>query len=442
MQRLGELQELRLIFTNAETQSGAGDVRYAVLGSIGEVSSGGREVVLALHSCQTLESLVEDLHAPPTTSFPPSPDFIGTCLGISLPLSSTTSTEHTDAQPQGHACNGLVTRVYQILREVGPALVRLASGTGEGERVRITVVGHSVAGSLAAMVTLCLRIAFSSLFSLSLTAPTLRCFSFSPSACLDASTADALRPCVTTIVLHDDLVPRLTPQSTRRLLREIALFRETVFRQRQQNWSAVLSRWSSVSPSLSPSQPLLLEDRERGRTREGDDETAVMVEDAELTPLWLPGKILHIYSHRGQWLVAEVSRTLSTLRRIEVQGNMLDDHRGGSLLHALLEARAVRRAPVAPPMWEAFTTSERDGDSSVREKDNERCTCCKESFSWHATYRGDVKDYRERYNCHHCGLLVCGLCSTNQRTIPKYGMIFPRRICDQCELKGDYAALC
>ena len=73
---------------------------------------------------------------------------------------------------------------------------------------------------------------------------------------------------------------------------------------------------------------------------DGDGDVAV-VEDEErdewIPSLWLPGKIMHIYSHCGQYKVAKVPRTLLTLRKIEVQGNIFTDHLSQTIFDALLE---------------------------------------------------------------------------------------------------------
>lgn len=73
------------------------------------------------------------------------------------------------------------------------------------------------------------------------------------------------------------------------------------------------------------------------------DEAAVVVEDAErgewIPSLWLPGRVLHIYSHLGQYRLAKVPRSLPTLRKIEIQGNIFTDHVSQTIFDALLEVR-------------------------------------------------------------------------------------------------------
>ena len=72
-----------------------------------------------------------------------------------------------------------------------------------------------------------------------------------------------------------------------------------------------------------------------------------------------------------------------------------------------------------PPVWMPY-------DKSVL------CTCCNSPFTWHSTFKGEAQEYRERYNCRHCGGLVCGPCSSKRRAIPRLGLLLPSRMCDKC----------
>ena len=91
-----------------------------------------------------------------------------------------------------------------------------------------------------------------------------------------------------------------------------------------------------------------------------------------------------------------------------------------------MQARAVLQAYGEPPPWTPFDSAS-------------LCQCCGSTFTWHSTFRGEAQEYRERYNCRHCGALVCGPCSEKRATIPKFGLLQPARICDSCFYKGDFA---
>jgi hypothetical protein len=62
-----------------------------------------------------------------------------------------------------------------------------------------------------------------------------------------------------------------------------------------------------------------------------------LVSEEDVIQLWLPGRIVHIYSRRGIYNVAIVPRNFSELRRILVQGNIFRDHSSLSIFEALQE---------------------------------------------------------------------------------------------------------
>jgi hypothetical protein len=80
----------------------------------------------------------------------------------------------------------------------------------------------------------------------------------------------------------------------------------------------------------------------------------VILDEIPLPQMFIPGKIVHIYSHRGVYRAAFVPRRFRELRRINPAGNMLSDHRTKSYYDALLEVSSVRQAPEDPPVWTAF----------------------------------------------------------------------------------------
>ena len=83
-----------------------------------------------------------------------------------------------------------------------------------------------------------------------------------------------------------------------------------------------------------------------GDSNEGSAEGHVVIQDEErgewIPSLWLPGRILHIYAHTGRYKIASVSRSLPTLRKIEVQGNIFTDHVGQTIFDALLEVNKLQ----------------------------------------------------------------------------------------------------
>jgi hypothetical protein len=318
-----------------------------------------------------------------------------------------------------------------ILSEVGSSLITLAE-----QGFKITIVGHSLGGAVATLVAYLLR-------SISIRAV---CYAYGSPCCVDALTSDVMREYVTTVILHDDLITRITPASIRSilftptlcvvsssthfriLLKEVRIFRHHIYKHLQQDWNDVLARvvtlWSPRTrdtllldsstlitptplpaitssstvqqlPATTTSSSGLVEGREseegeeaRDREREEEeehnsDDGAVLVSEEELIQLWLPGTLVHIYARRGIYNAVVVPRNFSDLRRINVQGNIFKDHSSMSIFEALQEVRAAQQAKCDPPQWVPYN-------------DSECCTCCQNNFTWHSTFRGEAQQYRER----------------------------------------------
>ena len=96
---------------------------------------------------------------------------------------------------------------------------------------------------------------------------------------------------------------------------------------------------SSPPPSDLPSPPPVLSPVESDLDILSDADI-----EAGLWPLWLPGRVVHLYSHRGCYFACDVPLGYPSLRRIEVQGHIFANHRSSAIFDALLEVRAVRAA--------------------------------------------------------------------------------------------------
>jgi hypothetical protein len=81
---------------------------------------------------------------------------------------------------------------------------------------------------------------------------------------------------------------------------------------------------------------------------------AVVLEEAPLPRMFLPGKIVHIYTHRGGYKATYVPRAFRELRRISLAGNMLNDHVSKAYYEGLLEVQSVRKAAETLPQWTGF----------------------------------------------------------------------------------------
>jgi hypothetical protein len=102
---------------------------------------------------------------------------------------------------KSYACGGIYRSAMYVLSEIGVCLSMLAE---EGYQIR--VVGHSLGGAVAALVTYMLK---------SIDLDNIHCFAYGIPSCLDEYTAEGMKSCVTSVVLHDDFIARVTPASIR-----------------------------------------------------------------------------------------------------------------------------------------------------------------------------------------------------------------------------------
>uniref|UniRef100_A0A7S2S6U5 FYVE-type domain-containing protein n=1 Tax=Eucampia antarctica TaxID=49252 RepID=A0A7S2S6U5_9STRA len=146
---------------------------------------------------------------------------------------------------------------------------------------------------------------------------------------------------------------------------------------------------------------------------------AVMLEETPLPRMFIPGKIVHIYTHRGGYKAAYVPRAFRELRRISLAANMLQDHMSKSYYEALLECKTIRYAKEQLPEWTTF-------------EDESTCSCCASRFTWASTSDSEAQEARDKHNCRSCGSLVCAPCSKNRFPLPSMGIASPVRVCDRC----------
>jgi FYVE zinc finger len=152
-----------------------------------------------------------------------------------------------------------------------------------------------------------------------------------------------------------------------------------------------------------------------------DDEGpgAVVLDEIPLPRMFIPGNIVHIYSHRGTYKAAYVPRAFRELRRISLAGNMLADHTTNAYYESLLEVRSARHAEELPPRWTAFD-------------EDDTCSCCASRFTWASTSDSEAQEARDKHNCRSCGTLVCNPCSSKSMPLPSIGITVPVRVCDRC----------
>ena len=187
---------------------------------------------------------------------------------------------------------------------------------------------------------------------------------------------------------------------------------ELVYQQEKER-SAVIQKESTV-PDADPAAVI-----EDSSSSDDDSPEVVVLAETPLPRLYVPGKIVHIYSHRGVYRAVYVPRSFRELRQISMAGNLLTDHKCKSYYEALLEVRTVRAAPEDPPRWTSFD-------------EDDTCACCASRFTWASTSNSKAQQARDKHNCRSCGALVCDPCSSNRVPLPSLGLSCPVRVCDRC----------
>jgi len=312
------------------------------------------EIVLAIRGTVSVQDVVTDIRSAPHR-FPPSQQEVDEAIGgiyrsrdsnncygaaqqvdveagntaegaeyVPVTLSQWEWTQ--DMKDQRYACRGMALSALWLLNQVGPSLLLLAS---QGYSVVIT--GHSLGAGVAALLVDMIRDKL----------PTARAVVYGCPSCVDHETASLLKSHVLSVILRDDFISRVTPQSIRLLMSELLVFRAQVFRHLEQDWRDVIARLGSLwSPRWRDSKltghAITITSDEQPTTKPETDEGEVVIEE-KIPELWLPGRLIHLYSYRGQYRVSAVAADFPSLRRIEVQGNMFNDHMSSDIFDALLE---------------------------------------------------------------------------------------------------------
>ncbi len=439
LQRIASSQGWQTIFVQLESKPE--QPAYALFARGAVEGEHHKTAVLSIRGTHTVEDIVTDIRTQPC-SFPPSAACIAQAWEGVLRMEDIEVTSVSDEwqrlssfSSSTRACGGIGRAAVWLLAQVGQSLLKLGQ---QGYDMIIT--GHSLGGAVAALLVLLIK-----------TRMSCRGWAFGAPCCLDMQLSDALRSSVTTVVLRDDAVSRITPHSISDFMRSVLRSREEVRNCFQQDWADISQRIFGLwRPRRRKSPQIVSEVRRTDHilkqrcnishpkcdtacvtddsqsTEENDD--FVVVETQQMLELWLPGTVVHLYSHRGQTKGCIVSRSFPPLRKLCVQGTMFEDHRAQNIFDALLEVKAVRSARSSAPIWATFGSSD-------------CCNCCKNSFTWHSTVRvSSAANLRERHHCRSCGKLSCGPCSEKRVALPAFGIFTAVRVCDACFYTGNHAA--
>lgn len=78
----------------------------------------------------------------------------------------------------------------------------------------------------------------------------IKCYTFGSPACVNEALAGICEDYVVSVVLHDDVIPRISPSSVRELLKELLQERESVMRYWKDDLDAVVVRAKGKSTSI------------------------------------------------------------------------------------------------------------------------------------------------------------------------------------------------
>ena len=223
MQLLAAQQGWRLLYSHLEQEAGSDQPASALF-----CHEQQKIACLAIRGTSTINDVVTDIRQ------------------IPVPFPDEGDTEHDNDgwTPvfccQGLAVSGMATAATNLYREHIDVLLCLAM---KGYRIRVT--GHSLGGGVATLLgTLVLRQLDKAANLIGSHEPTkattplddktivkrmdlLRVYGYGTPSCVDACLSEYVKSFVTTVVLHDDVIPRLTPTSIRGLLKHLLHIRET-----------------------------------------------------------------------------------------------------------------------------------------------------------------------------------------------------------------------
>mmetsp|Transcript_20169 Transcript_20169/g.46254 ORF Transcript_20169/g.46254 Transcript_20169/m.46254 type:complete len:995 (-) Transcript_20169:24-3008(-) len=163
----------------ASFENGITQTPYSIL-----VDEMQRSIVITIRGTNSLEDWVIDLQYVPLPL-----EQIGASCGFD-------GTNH-------HCHKGVLTRAKWLYNDIRKkeVLKKIYSQDSEYKDFDLVVVGHSLGGGCAQVLSLMLRPSF----------PSLRCFAFEPPGCIfDENLAEDCKEWIISIVRHDDLVPRIT----------------------------------------------------------------------------------------------------------------------------------------------------------------------------------------------------------------------------------------
>uniref|UniRef100_UPI00358FED08 diacylglycerol lipase-beta-like n=1 Tax=Myxine glutinosa TaxID=7769 RepID=UPI00358FED08 len=267
------------------------------------------------------------------------------------------STDHEDVEidgvPEGGSAHRGIMRAAQYVQErlIRDEIFNIAFSRGSG--YALTIVGHSLGAGTAALLAVLLRPTF----------PTLRCFAYSPpGGLLSERLSEHSRDFVLSVVLGDDIIPRLSIANLNDLKMRILQAVEhsnhpkyQIFLRgccREFNCRGICCSCAEQTSDESDPAGQFEVHRSYGSIPSLNGEfvpakglTAPTGEDAHL-PLFLPGKIIHILEKTQDRCYTDIEyhaewAPLSRFSNIVISPRMVPTHVPDAVLRALCKITRV-----------------------------------------------------------------------------------------------------
>ncbi|KAL7463832.1 hypothetical protein ACHAXS_004182 [Conticribra weissflogii] len=303
MARVG-LEQTQLMHANFF--NGICQTPYAIL-----LDNSIKSVVITVRGTSSLEDWVIDLQYVPLPL-----DKVGKVCGYGSAL-------------EGHHCHkGVLSRAKWLYNDIkkNRVLKRLFSDQSPYKHYDLTVVGHSLGGGCAQVLSLMLRPSY----------PTLKCFAYEPPGCiLDDTLAGECEEFITSIVRNDDLVPRITQQNLETLrdeffdviarmkISKIKVFQDVRVQCPDHDLQRRNARVLYPKGQASRDTPFYAQIREFRKERaEKNKQGEVSVK------LYIPGKLIHVVDTPGAETTKYVPYWASRydFNQVVLSKSMLSDH--------------------------------------------------------------------------------------------------------------------
>jgi pimeloyl-ACP methyl ester carboxylesterase len=378
----------------------------------------------------------------------------------------------------------MLRQACAIARDLGSSLQRL-----DTDGFKIIFVGHSLGGAVAALAGAVVRLGLEGP-----KVPHVQSLCYATPACCDIAVAKFCESHAISVINDDDVVPRLSLETARRLRVELDERREitrvyvkedidalknvqniTEKKRRVNVTSSALENAPETAQELAalgiPAPRPEVEAAEEKRAAEATRKAAEKAA-AECKPkakakrkkgFCLCGSIPDTEDTDGEERQAEAE-----LEPDEPDAPETDDpaevwmYPPGRLVH-LYRHCGVRRAVWIKRSHPTLhhievLTGIADGHKSIAYKQSleearmraqgatpaqwkpfgevYRCACCNSDFAWASVLRSEPHRLQSRHHCHSCGDVVCDGCSQNKRPLPRAGIMREVRVCDRCHLNA------